>query len=52
MFAVNVTLCPLVAGSTLEVSIVIVCTFAAAAAGSTTTVTAADVEPRCVASPE
>jgi hypothetical protein len=50
-FAVNVTLCPLAAGSTLEVSIVTVCAFVNAT-GSTTTVTGADVEPRCVVSPE
>jgi hypothetical protein len=50
-FAVNVTLWPLVAGSTLEVSIVTVCAFVTVT-GSTTTVTAAEVEPKCVVSPE
>ena len=49
--AVNVTLCPLVTGFALEVSIVTVCAFVAGK-GSTTTVTAAEVEPRCVVSPE
>jgi hypothetical protein len=49
--AVKVTLCPLVAGSTLEVNIVTVCTLVVVT-GSTTTVTAAEVEPKCVASPE
>jgi hypothetical protein len=49
-FAVNVTLCPLVAGSRLDVSIVVVS--ALVAIDTTTTVTGAEVEGRCVASPE
>jgi hypothetical protein len=51
-FAVNVTLCPLRAGSTLEVSIVTVWALAGVVAGNTVTVTGAEVEPRCVVSPE
>jgi hypothetical protein len=51
-FAVNVTLCPLVAGSKLEVSIVTVVALVGLATGNTVTVTGAEVEPRCVASPE
>ena len=50
-FAVKVTLCPLTAGSTLEVRIVTVCAFVVVA-GSTVRLTGAEIELKCVVSPE